>query len=288
MATLEPQVNRKAKLPNPLTIAHRGGAGLWPENTLPAFEASARAGYDGAELDVQLTKDGVLAVTHDFRPNVEITRDTHGQWLQGTPPLIRALTFAQLQDFDVGRAREGSAYARSHPKLAAHDGARVPSLKQVIDAVRDAPGFRLLIELKASIGDPALSAASEAMAEAVVALLQAENFMHRAVLVGFAWKGLIRAHKLAPEIPCWFSTTQAQFRQPDEGGDNVAKIIRDAGGQGWFPHFSDVTPASVRAAREAGIAIAAWTVNEPNDLARMFAYGLDAICTDFPNRLAPN
>ena len=68
-------------------------------------------------------------------------------------------------------------------------------------------------------------------------------------------------------------------------GDNVAKIIRDAGGQGWFPHHSDVSPASVHAAREAGVKIGAWTVNEPADIERMVALGVDAICTDFPNRL---
>jgi glycerophosphoryl diester phosphodiesterase len=275
-------------LANPLTIAHRGGAGLWPENTLPAFAAAARAGYDGAELDVQLTKDGVLAVTHDFRLNVDITRDESGNWLQGPQPLIRALAFEQLQSFDVGRARPGSSYIRNHSKLAAHDGAHIPSLGEVIDAVREAPGFRLLVELKASTGDLALSASAEEMAEAAVALLRKEKFEGRAVLVGFAWQGLIRARKLAPDIACWFSTTSGQFRQPGESGDNVAKIIRDAGGQGWFPHFSDATPASVRAAREAGIAIAAWTVNEPADIARMQALGLDAICSDFPNRLSPN
>ena len=75
---------------HPLNIAHRAGAGLWPENTLVAFETAARAGCNGAELDVQLTRDNVLAVTHDFRPNVDITRGADGQWLQGPQPSIRA------------------------------------------------------------------------------------------------------------------------------------------------------------------------------------------------------
>ena len=101
----------------PLNIAHRGGAGLWPENTLHAFEMAAKAGYDGAELDVQLTRDGKLAVFHDFRLSAALCRRADGHWLRRDLKLIRDLSFAELSQYDVGRPRPGSLYARRHRKV---------------------------------------------------------------------------------------------------------------------------------------------------------------------------
>src|SRR5436190_23342214 len=111
-----------------LNIAHRGGAGLWPENTVFAFASAASAGFDGAELDVQLTKDEKLVVFHDFRLKPELCRDSDGRWLSWRKrlPAIRDLTLGQLQSFDVGRPKPNSAYARRHPDLSARDGEPMP------------------------------------------------------------------------------------------------------------------------------------------------------------------
>src|SRR5262252_5572761 len=97
-----------------LNLAHRGGAGLWPENTLFAFAQAARHGYDGAELDVQLTRDGKLVVFHDFRLKRELCRDMNGKWIKRPLPLIHDLDQAELAFFDVGRARPRTLYARRH------------------------------------------------------------------------------------------------------------------------------------------------------------------------------
>src|SRR5690242_20322910 len=104
-------------------IAHRGGAGLRPENTLAAFANAVRLGCDGAELDVQLSADGVAVVHHDFRLNRALTR-RNGQWLTDETPRIKDLRFAELQSFDLGHADPTSAYARGHPDLVPADGAR--------------------------------------------------------------------------------------------------------------------------------------------------------------------
>ena len=274
-------------MPRVLNIAHRGGAGLWPENTLPAFLRAARAGYDGAELDVQLTRDGVLAVTHDFRPNRDLSRQPDGAWLASALPPIRGLSFAQLQSFTVGRPKPGSAYESSHPDLTPEDDVRIPTLAQVIAAIREFPNFQLFIEIKTSLDDPKLSASAVEVADATVALLRAENFSDRAVLIGFDWKGLIRAHIRAPEISFWFSTRPNQYPQTGAAtGDSVVRIIKDAGGKGWFPHMSDATHGAIWAAHDAGISIGAWTVNDPVDMRALIARGIDAICSDYPDRLA--
>src|SRR3954463_8399634 len=97
-------------------IAHRGSAALHPENTMPAFAGAIARGCDGAELDVQLSADGVAVVHHDFRLNPFYAR-LNGSWLKDPTPRIKDLTLAQLQAFDLGRADPASEYASRHPYL---------------------------------------------------------------------------------------------------------------------------------------------------------------------------
>jgi len=262
-----------------LNIAHRGGAGLWPENTVFAFASAAKSGFHGAELDVQLTKDERLAVFHDFRLKPDLCRDSAGNWLRNgkRQPAIHDLTLAELQRFDVGRPRPHSAYARRHPDVSACDGERIPSLSQVIAAVRPLEDFRLFIELKTSLEDPSLSAEPEAVAEAVIAELRAEAFIARAILVGFDWRGLTHAKRIAPEIICWFTT-----KQRSRAG---ATDIKAGGGEGWFCAADRASADAVAAARKAGLSFGVWTVDDPAEMKRLIALGADAICTDRPDRL---
>lgn len=262
----------------PLNIAHRGGAKLWPENTLAAFVSAAKAGFAGAELDVQLTRDGQLVVFHDFRLKPGLCRDSGGRWLRGSRlPLIRDLTLEELQSFDVGRPKPGSLYARTHADMTPYDGEKMPSLAQVIEAVRAVKAdFRLFIEIKTSIDDPTLSARAEEVAEAVVAELRRLAF-RQSVLVGFDWAGLIHAKRLDPDLTCWFSTGRKS--QADAGA------ICAAGGDGWFKDYRGVDAQTVNAAHSCGLFFGVWTVNAPSAMRTLIAAGVDAICTDRPDLL---
>src|SRR6195256_4108334 len=249
----------KRNMPKPLNIAHRGGAQLWPENTLFAFVSAAKAGYDGAELDVQMTRDEKLIVFHDFRLKRELCRFPDGRWLKrkrwAPLPLIRELTFAELQEFDVGRPKPGTLYARRHKNLSAHDGEHMPSLAEVIAGVRAVkPDFQLFVEIKTSLKDPALSAAPEAVAEAVLAELRRAKFLEHAVMVGFDWRGLIHAKRLEPTLRCWFST--------ERGARVAADSIKQAGGDGWFCSRDRARASRVRDSQALGLGFGVWTVNE--------------------------
>ncbi|HEY2837237.1 MAG TPA: glycerophosphodiester phosphodiesterase family protein [Rhizomicrobium sp.] len=254
-------------------IAHRGGAGLRPENTLAAFGHAVRLGCDGAELDVQLSADGVAVVHHDFRLNAALTR-RGGQWLHRETPRIKNLRFAELQSFDLGRVDPASGYARDHPDLVPADGARVPSLAEV--AALCPANFLLLVELKSST-DPD-SADPVALADAALDALNKQ--LARIIFVGFDWRGLARIKERSPDACCWFTTDQIK-------GDvrPLLDFINAAGGQGWFPRHSDVTAETAREARSRGLQLGAWTVNDPADMTRLIALGLDAICTDRPDIL---
>src|SRR5882757_5100669 len=113
----------------PWNIAHRGGAQLMPENTLAAFSDAMARGCDGAELDVQLTRDGVVVVHHDFRLKAGLARKDD-VWLTQPGPRIKDLSLAQLRQFDVGTAQPGGGYALTHPLLKPVN-ASVPTLEEV-------------------------------------------------------------------------------------------------------------------------------------------------------------
>jgi glycerophosphoryl diester phosphodiesterase len=95
---------------------HRGARGLAPENTLPAFATALSLGVTTLELDTGVTRDDVVVISHNPALNPDITRDGAGKWLEGPGPAIRALTFAELQQYDVGRIKPGTDYARQFPE----------------------------------------------------------------------------------------------------------------------------------------------------------------------------
>ena len=256
-----------------LNIAHRGGAALKPENTMIAFRSAVALGVDGAELDVQLSSDGVVVVHHDYQLNPGLARKD-GAWLKGETPRIKDLSFAELQRFDLGRADPASDYAKAHPLLAADDGARIPSLKEVATALPES--FLLLVELKSST-DPA-SADPIALADAALAVMRDQ--LSRTIFVGFDWRGLARIKAQAKDARCWFTTDKLK-------GDArmVPDIIKAAGGDGWFPCHEDATTEMVALARGKGLQVGAWTVNEPDEMKRLIGLRLDAICTDRPDLL---
>ena len=298
-----------------LNFAHRGGAGLYPENTLAAFADAVARGCDGAELDVQLSKDGQVVVFHDFRLKPEICR-LGGKWLKKPTPRIKDLTLDELKAFDVGRLDPASDYARAHPHTMAVDGETIPTLAEVLAVTSKAKKpFKLQIELKTSFADRAVSADPIALAEATVAVLRDANYLDRTIFVGFDWPGLIHAKKLAPQAECWFTTMELDFlrpAKPDEPpvtsalrhwaqsgtspwaagfdaknyGGSIQRAIQAAGGDGWFPSYEDATKEAVEHAKSLGLKVSAWTVNDPADMARLISFGLDGICTDRPDLLA--
>lgn len=309
-------------MPDTWNIAHRGGAGLDPENTLAAFRDAVARGCDGAELDVQLSRDGEVVVFHDYRLKPEICRAAGGRWLTRPTPRIKDLTLAELRAFDIGRPDPASEYARAHLLLKPVDGERIPSLGEVIEVAKSAAKpFRLFVELKTSFSDRDLSADPKALAEATLGVLRARNYLDRTILVGFDWPGLLHAKRLQPEIQCWFTTlAQSWFADappPAEDdppsapalqmlhhwaetgtspwaggydavnyGGSILEAIKAAGGDGWFPMFRDASPETVAEARALGLRLGAWTVNDPGEMRALIALGLGAICTDRPDLLA--
>jgi glycerophosphoryl diester phosphodiesterase len=261
-----------------LNIAHRGGAGLAPENTLAAFRDAVARGCDGAELDVQLSRDGAVVVHHDYRLMQDVAR-RDGAWLAEPGPRLKDMTLEELHRFDVGRPKPGSDYALRHSDLRPADGERIPTLDAVI-AVAKVAGrpFLLLVELKCDLSED--SADPIALADAAMTAIHCAGFEDRVVCVGFDWRALLRVKEKSPAARCWFTTDKLQ-------GDAVPVLaaIAASGGEGWFPNHRDLTAERARRAQALGLKLAAWTVNEQAEMQRLIAVGVDAICTDRPDIL---
>lgn len=277
---------------------HRGARGLAPENTLPAFERALDLGVTTLELDVGLTADGVVVVSHDPALNPAITRDASGRWLSVPGPLLKSLTAAQLQAYDVGRIAPESPYARTFATQQPRDGTRIPALAEVFALVRGrgAP-VRFNIETKLSPRQPDDTASVEAMTDALLAAIRAAGVADRVTIQSFDWRTLQRVQQLQPGLPTSYLTIQtantnnvndpawtAGLLLSDHGG-SVPRLVKAAGGAAWAPNGGALTDALVREAQALGLKVTPWTINAPSDMERLLSWGVDGIITDYPDRL---
>ena len=282
---------------------HRGARGLLPENTLPSFERAIALGVDGLEFDIGLTRDGVPVVHHDPALNPEHTRDAGGRWLVSPALLLRDFDMATLSGFDVGRARPGGRTSRQFPLQEPCDGACVPTLAEVL-ALGRKPGagaVRFSIEIKLSPLAPEETAGPEAFAEAVVAVLRAEDMLPRVSVRAFDWRVLRELRRIAPELAVGCLTAEQSWRdnilrdRPEpspwtaglnihEHGGSVPRMVHAFGGPVWSPYYSELTAEALDEARSLGLKVVVWTVNEVRDMEAMARLGVDGIITDYPDR----
>jgi glycerophosphoryl diester phosphodiesterase len=282
--------------------AHRGGRALFPENTLASFANALSMGVNTLELDLGMTRDGVIVVSHERGLNPDLARGADGKYVAppGTP-FVR-LSLEEVKKYDVGQIRPGSAYAAQFPDQRAVPGTKIPTLKEVIGLVRKSgdPNVRLNIETKIDPGHPEESLAPERFVTLLLDLLRGEKFSDRVMVQSFDWRTLLLVQKLAPEIPTVYLTVQAGTAptvfldkasvwsagfDPAEHGQSIPRTIKAAGGAIWSPYFGDVTPALISESHALGLAVVVWTVTKPADMARLIEMGVDGIISDHPDVL---
>jgi glycerophosphoryl diester phosphodiesterase len=283
---------------------HRGARALRPENTLAGFAHALAIGVTALELDCGITRDGVVVVSHDRALNPDHTRDAGGRFLEAPGPLIRELTFTELQRYDVGRIRPGSDYAASFPEQQPADGERIPRLADVFALVRRSGNqdVRFNIETKIDPTQPDTTVAPEAFVPALIDVIRSAGMESRTTIQSFDWRTLILARTLAPEIAIVALTDQ----QPDEDtmeigkpgvspwlggldvddhGGSVPRAVKAIGAKVWSPHALDLDARLVAEAHALGLAVIPWTVNNPKDMESLIALGVDGLISDRPDLL---
>lgn len=269
---------------------HRGARGRFPENTLEGFAAAGALGVDSFEIDIAVTADGIPVLHHDPALNRDIARDLDGTWLAEPGPLIRDLTLLDLAVYDVGRLRPGSDYAARYPAQAPHDGAGIPTLAAVL---RACPSSRFNIELKLIPGHPEWTVSAEEMVERVIDAIERAGAPDRVTIQSFDWRAPRHAARVRPGIARGWLTEAATIAaaplwrgQPGAPTsiDAVPQAIAAEGGGTWTPFHAELTEALLADAHRLGLRVIPWTVNEPADMRRLIAWGVDGLISDVPDQ----
>jgi glycerophosphoryl diester phosphodiesterase len=226
-----------------LVHGHRGARARLPENTMPAFEHAIRAGAEFIELDLAVTKDNVLVVSHDPVLHAPMCRGPRES------AVIRELTFAEIQQWDCGVLRNPQ-----FPDQQPVPGTRMPSLDQVFGlASRGSFGFN--IETKLSADKPQYTPPPEEFARLVLEQIRKHGLEKRAVVQSFDFRTLRAMRRLAPEIHL-----NALI---DKDERDFVTVVKEAEADTIAPHFKLVTPEKTAAAQKAGVRVVPWTANRP-------------------------
>lgn len=229
----------------PQIIAHRGGRKWAPENTLAAFRQSVDFGCDGIELDIHKCKSGELVVIHD----ADIARTTDGA---GSVP---DLTYAELQKASAGKPFS-SKFAKE----------RIPLLSDVLKVVDGK--LTLNIEVKN------WPKAYPGIDDDLIALLKSYPYPDKIIISSFDHEVLNSIHQKAPQYKLAVLDSAIMYEP--------AKYSQQLGATLWHPDFHTLRPDVVKRAKDNGLIVNVWTVNNPNEWAQAVAMGVDGIVTDDP------
>ncbi len=250
-----------ADLNYPLVIAHQGGDGLWPGDTMFAFQNAATLGADVLEMDVHITKDGILVLMHDEA--VDRTTDGTGE--------IESMTLEELKKLDAGydwSTDDGATFPFRG------QGVTVPTMEEVFTTF---PDMHMTIEIKKT---------NASMAKPFCELIRKHDMQDKVLIASFHDERLAEFRETCPEV----ATSSAK-------NETTAFVLLTKPFLGSFysPKFFSLqvpeessgitvmTPAFVKAAHERNLAVEPWTINDAETMKKFIAWGVDGIITDRPD-----
>lgn len=259
-----PQVGYYQNAPRPMVIAHQGGDGLWPSNTLFAFEHAAELGVDVLEMDIHMTKDGVLVVSHDET----VDRLTDGEGL------IKEKILAEVQSYDAAYDWSPLDDGAEFPYRG--QGITIPTLESVFERF---PDYRMNIEIKQ---------AEPSIAKPFCDLIRAHDMQDKVLVASFKDEALAEFREICPEIATSGSRGQIKpfiymhlaflGRLYPPNFSAVQLPIEDSG-------ITLLTSRFVKVAHARGLWVDAWTIDDPAEMQMLIDIGVDGIITDRPDLL---
>ena len=290
----------------PQIYAHRAGRGLVPEQTMPAYFAALRLGVDYVDMDISMTKDGVLVITHDLTLNPDLTRDKNGEWIKDQIP-IKYLTLKELQKYDVGRLKPGTKYASYFPHQKPVDFTAIPILKEVVQFVKKVAGDKVgfQIEIKNDPTKPEMTVSPKEFAVVLYKLMKDEEIIDCTEVQAFDWRCLVELNKLDKNIKTAYLSDHTTILMddtekgiwtagllPKDYGYSLPKMVNHLGGYCWEPFEMDLTKESFDEAHRLGLKVVSWGWPEQEDtefnyeqVEKLIDWGVDGIITDRPDIL---
>lgn len=258
---------------------HRGARWVRPENSIPAFLYAVENGADTLEMDMHVSKDGVIFVTHDPFLSRDLCLDKIGKPAPAKT-LIASLTLAKLQSYDCG-----SRVNRRFPEQLKVPGTRIPTLDDVFTAVEhsshpNAKTVQFNIETKSEVAHPEFTPPPEEFVKLFLATVRKHGLLSRVTLQSFDYRTLKIAHELEPSLKL-----SVLVEDKPEHAFDLVTLLKQYNAQILSPNHAWLTPEMVSELHKAGARVIPWTPNHPDDWKRLIAIGVDGIITDNPKAL---
>lgn len=247
-------------------VGHRGASGLAPENSLPALDRARTAGAREVEVDVRMSREGVLVLFHDSR----LERKTQ---LEGA---VSTHDWGTLRQAEIGRW-----FHRDHPNARPrYEGTPLATLDEAL--ARHGDEFRWHLELKSN---------EETLAKAVLDAVDRAEIRERVIASSFLTAQLLAMRELAPSLPLCLNVPRSANRAPEEPSprrrlspdEGIDRAI-EAGFAMVALALEDLTEDRVRHAHDHGIEVLAYRVRNDDDLERVVTLGVDAAAVPYPGR----
>ncbi len=259
--------------------AHRGGRGLMPENTIPAMLAVMDNNkVTTLEMDLAVTKDEQVVVSHDPTLNPIITTKADGTYIKANEFTIYQMDYMQLQKFDVG--------LKIHPGFSQQKklAVTIPTLNDLVDSVElkgKNIGRQMFynIEIKSVDGKDIIEhPVPEEFVDLVVHLIKQKNIVNRTSIQSFDLRPLKVLHKKYPNVQT------AYLVEGKNTGDVKMKLdLLGFTPTIYSPEFKYVTKETVDYCHANNMKIIPWTVNTKTEMDALIALGVDGLITDYPN-----
>jgi glycerophosphoryl diester phosphodiesterase len=276
-----------------LVHAHRGGRASRPENTIPAFEFAIEHKVDALELDIAVTKDNVLVVSHSPYLTQQESKDPFMKAVLANerhcagpalPPgtLIHSLTLAELKQYDCG-----STTLAAFPHQVAVPHTTIPTFDEVLDLAPQG-SFDFNVETKIFINHPEITPSPEVFVQMIDETVRKHHLQSRVILQSFDFRTLHAMKKIDPEIRLSALFGQAKYdtfmgiTDPDKSFLHIAKLAGLSKGDFLSPDESMATSTEVAAAHGAGLKVVPYTSNTPEGWKKLAEAHVDAIITDDP------
>ena len=260
--------------------AHRGGAGLMPENTIPAMKNALDLDVNTLEFDLQLSADGQVVVSHDnyFHPRYATRPD--GTLIQEEDPkeYLYTMPYDSIAKYDVG-LRHVDRWP-GQVKMAVCK----PLASDLIDFAegyaKKPVNYNIEIKSWPGEGEGTLWPEYHVFCDTCIPLLLSKKLGDRLIVQCFDTRALNYMHEKWPEL------TLSYLTEDYDGGDIEALLGNlDFVPQWWSPESSVVTPENVAWCHERGIGVVPWTVDDPAEMQRLVDCGVEAIISNYPDIL---
>jgi glycerophosphoryl diester phosphodiesterase len=258
---------------------HRGSRGLMPENTIPAMIKALDVGVNTLELDVVISKDGQVVVSHDTYLSADFMRHPDGTDIspaEARQLIIFQMLYDQVKKFDAG-TKPHAQFPRQE-KLKTYR----PLLSEMIDSVEIYAAKKGIkpkynIEIKSSPkGDGTHHPVPQDFVDQVMKVCDSRKLGERLTIQSFDVRPLQVLHKSYPKVIISYLTANAK-----SVADNLALLGFTP--QIYSPYYKTVTASSVKECHDLKMQVVPWTVNSEEEIRQLTDLGVDGIISDYPN-----